>query len=404
MSSEPLTRNGFRAWISSADGTILPMYEPTISGDTAMAWIAGQHRHSFSVNWEDMGTGILSASYIYLDGVCHPGRFLPGSGTTCRSGARIGSDVERRFIFLDVNEPTTHLSPGVSQASRYGQVELVILHVRKTGLATPDTVLKLPDNKQGFTHPLRIAYGGAQGIDKQPDHTYSIDHFDPKKPYPVAKFVFQYRPIGKLLTHESLVELGVAPASNSWPSPELLSEKGKQKVIPDSGGSNESFDPSPTIPEPEKLTSESSGRVISSVATPLAQDNTPAAVAPAILPSTAFTFAPTPPWMSKPLGKSKVATPRDTAGADDCVFPSPVSPALNLKRTRRTSSSDSRKSYKTAAGQSPATAMQNPLAGVPGHLTPEQVEYFKHVFAQHSMILAVPESSSSGVSSPGSPS
>lgn len=56
----------------------------------------------FEVHWRDHGSQTFTASYISVDGFLTSGRFLDGTGSTSRSGARSGPDTERKYQFAEL--------------------------------------------------------------------------------------------------------------------------------------------------------------------------------------------------------------------------------------------------------------------------------------------------------------
>lgn len=67
-------------------------------------------QQQFSVHWEDLGSGVDSASFITLDGCTVPGQFLYGSGAAQRSGVRSSPNTERPFMFTQVHPSTLILT------------------------------------------------------------------------------------------------------------------------------------------------------------------------------------------------------------------------------------------------------------------------------------------------------
>jgi hypothetical protein len=116
-----LTHRGFSAWIV-VDGKPVPEY--LVAEDTKAArvscWIpseAGQvgtappcftlqltFSQKFSVHWKDHGGKVDSCSFISLDGLVVPGRFLFGSGDTFRQGVRSSTTTERPFVFQKIEQ------------------------------------------------------------------------------------------------------------------------------------------------------------------------------------------------------------------------------------------------------------------------------------------------------------
>ncbi|KIY43597.1 hypothetical protein FISHEDRAFT_53445 [Fistulina hepatica ATCC 64428] len=98
---------GFEAWLVS-EGDRLPEYLVTVHdepGETPIVqcWVPCTVGEKFTVFWKDHNSGIETVAYIMLDCYTVPGRFLHGSGTAWRSGARITDKTERPFVFRDAS-------------------------------------------------------------------------------------------------------------------------------------------------------------------------------------------------------------------------------------------------------------------------------------------------------------
>ncbi|KAI0317389.1 hypothetical protein OF83DRAFT_145948 [Amylostereum chailletii] len=407
----------FRAWLTSGEDsgkTTLPTYRPTSSQEATFAFVAAKPGHPFEVHWEDTGSGHLSASYIFLDGELHPGRFLPGSGTRCRSGVRVGSDVERRFRFCSSSEPTTGAVPERPNPRKYGTIELTINYARQVGRAPPEKLRVYPDSRPGFERPLRAGYGGVHLTTNRPDHTLAIEHLNPEDTRPVAKFIWSYDTI------ERLVEARIAPVEDlpsSLPPKEKYSKKKKEQLAtPDPEKSDDSVDSSHTVsasssqissPEYNAATTPAQGSILPT--------STPSAMPPSVEPASSVeaaspkckrNAAPPPatstvipgitvsakpiatakaPSTSTSKGKRKAASPPDTANRGG---PAPLPP--NPKRLRRSTASESnsgRRPRMTSAAQAqgPATVMpvQNPPPVLQDNMTPDQRNAFEEWFTMH---------------------
>ena len=77
------------------------------------------------MHWKDHGSRVSTSSYIIVDGVVSPGRFLEGKGETFRTGIRSGKDLEVPFVFANI--PMDMPMPPCSNGM--GTIELKIMLV-----------------------------------------------------------------------------------------------------------------------------------------------------------------------------------------------------------------------------------------------------------------------------------
>jgi hypothetical protein len=66
---------------------------------------------TFQVWWQDHGGKVETCSFIVLDGLTVPGRFLMGEGTAMRSGIRASHMTEKPFMFAKMPERSKHFEP-----------------------------------------------------------------------------------------------------------------------------------------------------------------------------------------------------------------------------------------------------------------------------------------------------
>ncbi|KAJ3552380.1 hypothetical protein NM688_g4179 [Phlebia brevispora] len=199
-----VAHKGFSAWICSG-GERLPEYEVAVepNSNKAFCWIACEIGQSFSVRWEDHGSGIDSAGFIILDGFTVPGRFLFGSGTAERGGVRVAGDVERPFIFDEI-------ARGAHVKNKdLGTIVLKIKLVKRLGLThKPNKPMQVPSPVKGRTYTsytAAVGYGHAQDVEMQFPKTWACEPYDPRHPGSFVVFVFRYR------QKEFLITQGIMP-------------------------------------------------------------------------------------------------------------------------------------------------------------------------------------------------
>lgn len=66
--------------------------------------ILKKYGQTFTVHWCDEGSKVSTCSFIILDGLVVPGRFLHGEGAASRGGVRVSKTTERPFVFKKVKD------------------------------------------------------------------------------------------------------------------------------------------------------------------------------------------------------------------------------------------------------------------------------------------------------------
>ena len=106
-----------QAWVE-CDGKLLPEYDVSVSGNKVTCWLPSQPGRNFTINWCDTGSGIDSQSFIELDGIVLPGKYIYGHGQARRTGVRTGDHTEKPFVFNKIDRSSSHLTPSLSSPSR----------------------------------------------------------------------------------------------------------------------------------------------------------------------------------------------------------------------------------------------------------------------------------------------
>ncbi|RDB21144.1 hypothetical protein Hypma_011733 [Hypsizygus marmoreus] len=207
-----LNHRGFSAWIE-VDGQAVPEYLVALdeASNRVSCWIPSEEGKRFSVFWRDNGGNVETCSFITLDGLVVPGRFLAGSGTTSREGVRTSPTSERPFVFQKVNE--TSNEPIVDVAGK--EVGMIVLRIKRVvlvGARPSDPIQELPKGLLGKRKAgdLRVGFGEeTRNYDQHPT-TWAVMPHDKdipgaRKPSTFVSFVFRYR------SQEFLESQGIIP-------------------------------------------------------------------------------------------------------------------------------------------------------------------------------------------------
>ncbi|KAJ6525648.1 hypothetical protein B0H19DRAFT_1198196 [Mycena capillaripes] len=210
---------GFSAWIV-VDGQQVKEYlvaEDTTAGRVS-CWIPSEAGQKFSVFWKDHGGKVDSCSFITLDGLVVPGRFLFGDGETSRSGVRSSARTERPFIFqkIEEDEPATQ-----SVNKDVGMITLRIKRIQRVAGRPANPVQQLPSTTLGKRKAgeLCVGFGEESAAFDQFAYTWSVKPYekdgpaDGRTPKTYVSFVFRYR------TREWLQMQGIMPDSDVPSSP-----------------------------------------------------------------------------------------------------------------------------------------------------------------------------------------
>jgi len=214
-----LTHRGFSAWIV-VEGKPVPEY--LVAEDTKAArvscWIPSEPNQNFSVFWKDHGGKVDSCSFITLDGLVVPGRFLFGDGETSRAGVRSSARTERPFIFQKIEEDE-HSNQAVNKD--VGMITLRIKRIQRVAGRPANPVQQLPSITLGKRKAgeLCVGFGEERQTFDQFAYTWSVKPYEKdgpvggRTPKTYVSFVFRYR------TREWLQMQGIVPESDVQPSP-----------------------------------------------------------------------------------------------------------------------------------------------------------------------------------------
>ncbi|KAF9052904.1 hypothetical protein BJ165DRAFT_1443819 [Panaeolus papilionaceus] len=195
-----LTHRGFSAWIVS-EGCTVPEYLVAVDEPThrVSCWIPATVGESFSVFWQDHTGGIDTSSFITLDGVTVPGRFLFGDGMASRSGVRVSKTTERPFVFASIAEEGTSTSSGPVN-KEIGMITLKIKRVKRVTIRPANPIQELPSvttlgkRKAG---DVRIEFGqDEQPLEEQAATTWGTVPYDEVasgQSTSYVSFLFRYR-------------------------------------------------------------------------------------------------------------------------------------------------------------------------------------------------------------------
>ncbi|KAJ3775410.1 hypothetical protein EV361DRAFT_793872 [Lentinula raphanica] len=221
-----LTHRGFSAWIE-VDGKALPEYLTAVNdkSNQVSCWIPSEESKAFSVHWSDAGGKVDTCSFITLDGVVVPGRFLLGSGTTSRSGVRTSKNTEAPFIFKKSESGATLSTSSKSEAG------MIILKIKRIDRIAPrpanayhDLTKVLP--AQPTAGDLCAGFGEENVSYEQSPFTWHIKPHDAtssksRKIPTYVTFVFRYRS-KEFLQLQGIVEPEKVPDTPSPAVPSRL--------------------------------------------------------------------------------------------------------------------------------------------------------------------------------------
>ncbi|KAJ6597087.1 hypothetical protein DFH09DRAFT_111444 [Mycena vulgaris] len=194
-----LTHRGFSAWIV-VDGEPVPEY--LVAEDTKASrvscWIPSEEGQKFSVHWKDHGGKVDSCSFISLDGLVVPGRFLFGNGETSRQGVRSSTTTERPFVFqkIDQDEPSAH---AVNKDT--GMITLHIKRIQRVASRPANAIQHIPSVVLGKRKAgdLCVSFGEDTQAFDQFAYTWSVKPYEKdaptgsRTPSTYVSFVFRYR-------------------------------------------------------------------------------------------------------------------------------------------------------------------------------------------------------------------
>ncbi|RXW17327.1 hypothetical protein EST38_g8517 [Candolleomyces aberdarensis] len=175
-----LSHRGFSAWIT-VDGTPLPEYLVAVDeqANRVSCWIPGEAGKAFTVWWSDHGGKVDTCSFITLDGLVVPGRFLLGEGIASRSGVRSSHLTERPFMFTKVTEDAV----GDTDASKQdvGTIVVKIKRVNRVDSRPANAVQQLPTTSvlgKRKAGELSVGFGAEQSTFLQYSSTWKVTPHD----------------------------------------------------------------------------------------------------------------------------------------------------------------------------------------------------------------------------------
>ncbi|KAJ3877290.1 hypothetical protein F5051DRAFT_408989 [Lentinula edodes] len=252
-----LTHRGFSAWIE-VDGQAVPEYLVAVNPklNQVSCWIPSEESQAFSVHWSDAGGKVDTCSFITLDGVVVPGRFLLGSGTTSRSGVRTSKDTEAPFVFKKSQGDTT---PSTASKSEAGMVTLKIKRVDRVSPRPANAYQDLTKiaPAQPNVGDLCAGFGAECKSYEQSPFTWAIKPHDAsqiksKKIPTYVSFVFRYRS-KEFLQSQGIIEPQQVPDT---PSPSIPNRLRRDPVRRIASAPASAAPPTPSPTPPLRLSSK----------------------------------------------------------------------------------------------------------------------------------------------------
>ncbi|KAJ3905043.1 hypothetical protein F5879DRAFT_21407 [Lentinula edodes] len=251
-----LTHRGFSAWIE-VDGQAVPEYLVAVNPklNQVSCWIPSEESQAFSVHWSDAGGKVDTCSFITLDGVVVPGRFLLGSGTTSRSGVRTSKDTEAPFVFKKSQDTT----PSTASKSEAGMVTLKIKRVDRVSPRPANAYQDLTKiaPAQPNVGDLCAGFGAECKSYEQSPFTWAIKPHDAsqiksKKIPTYVSFVFRYRS-KEFLQSQGIMEPQQVPDT---PSPSIPNRLRRDPVRRIASAPASAAPPTPSPTPPLRLSSK----------------------------------------------------------------------------------------------------------------------------------------------------
>ncbi|KAE9409534.1 hypothetical protein BT96DRAFT_969937 [Gymnopus androsaceus JB14] len=250
-----LTHRGFSAWIVVDGLAVTEEYLIAVNAqqNQVSCWIPASEGQRFSVHWSDAGGKVDTCSFITLDGITVPGRFLLGQGATYRSGVRTSKDTEAPFEFKKC-QGGTNASPSSSISKESGMITLKIKRVDRVSPRPANICQDLTQAPQAQQQVSDLCTGF--GVDhkayEQSPYTWAIKAHDPttskdKKMIPTyVSFVFRYRS-QEFLRAQGIMQPEAVPDTPPSSLPKLLSRAPVRRVASAPAGAAPPT-PSPTPP------------------------------------------------------------------------------------------------------------------------------------------------------------
>ncbi|EAU88761.2 hypothetical protein CC1G_01134 [Coprinopsis cinerea okayama7 len=244
-----LTHRGFSAWIT-VDDEPLPEYLVAVdeSSHRVSCWIPGEEGQSFTVWWQDHGGKVDTCSFILLDGLAVPGRFLFGEGVSSRSGLRSSHMTEKPFVFTKVPQE----EDSAESNKDAGTIVVKIKRVKRVAARPSNPVRPVGDvaaSGKKKVGDLCVGFGQERSTTLQYHSTWSVVPYDDpesEKPSTYVSFVFRYR------SAEFLESQGIAPDVKQRMAPKL-GEKRRVSSLPPATLAAVLATPSPSPPKKPRL-------------------------------------------------------------------------------------------------------------------------------------------------------
>ncbi|TFK30088.1 hypothetical protein FA15DRAFT_630990 [Coprinopsis marcescibilis] len=249
-----LDHRGFSAWIT-VDEQPLPEYLVAVDAEThrVSCWIPGEEGQTFKVWWHDHGGKVDTCSFVVLDGLVVPGRFLFGEGVASRSGIRASHMTEKPFIFTKVPQKS---EPGEETNKDAGSIVLKIKRIKRTEGRPSNPVQQVTSVAASGKKPvgdLCIGFGQEMSTALQYHATWSVAPYDndksgATKPSTYVSFVFRYR------SSEFLESQGIASNIKRTIAPKVGDKRRISSVPQLQSLANTLATPSPSPPKRPRLT------------------------------------------------------------------------------------------------------------------------------------------------------
>ncbi|KAJ4487821.1 hypothetical protein J3R30DRAFT_3431760 [Lentinula aciculospora] len=249
-----LMHRGFSAWIE-VDGKAVQEYLVALNDrlNQVSCWIPSEESKAFSVHWSDSGGKVDTCSFITLDGVVVPGRFLLGSGATSRSGVRTSKNTEAPFVFKKSLGSTNSSAPSTPSKSEAGMITLKIKQVERVSPRPANAYQDLAkiSPAQSNVGDLCAGFGTENKSYEQSPFTWAIKshgetNSKSKKIPTYVSFVFRYRS-REFLQSQGIMEPEQVPNTPSPSFPSRLNRVPVRRIASAPAGAAPPT-PSPTPP------------------------------------------------------------------------------------------------------------------------------------------------------------
>ncbi|KAF8163459.1 hypothetical protein B0H34DRAFT_695547 [Crassisporium funariophilum] len=249
-----LTHRGFSAWITSNNEEV-PEYLVAVDekAHCVSCWIPGTEGQTFTVYWSDNDGKVDTCTFITLDGMVVPGRFLLGNGTSKRSGVRTSETTERPFMFRKVEDPAS----GSSSSKEAGMITLKVKRIKRLLDRPANSIRSIPDTILGKRKAgeLCVGFGQEYRVQDRSPSTWAVIPYDQDvpgatKPRTFVSFVFRYR------SREFLESQGIAPPVDEKrppPPPKALPPAKRMASLPPHALSQPELSLEPPLKKPRLM-------------------------------------------------------------------------------------------------------------------------------------------------------